>query len=144
MEKLTITHAKRMLEIEDVCMDGSTFTTVCGKALIWDDVNLTGSKIKNANLSDLTIMGAQLGGAHFKHIGLPSNGHPHYDPTAKQRPMRFESCDLNNSSISDCDLTGVEINNCQLEGMKINGVEVTELFKVFESSLTSYKSDDTL
>ena len=48
MEKLTITHAKRMLEIEDVCMDGSTFTNVCGKALIWDDVNLTGSKIKNA------------------------------------------------------------------------------------------------
>ena len=137
MEKITITHAKRMLVIEDVCMDGSTFTNVCGKALKWDDVNLTGTIIKNANLSDLTIKGAQLGGAHFQHIGLPSSGHPHHDPVARQRPLRFESCDLNNSSILDCDLTGVEINNCKLEGMKINGIEVTELFKVYESKIQS-------
>ena len=143
MENLEIAHARKKLVIEDVCMDGSTFTNVCGKALIWDDVNLTGTRIKNANLSDLKIMGAQLGGAHFQHIGLPSSGHPHHDPDAKQRPLRFENCDLNNSSIIGCDLTGVEIKECTLEGMKINGIEVTVLLKVFESSAKSIKSDDT-
>ena len=114
-------------------MDGSTFSNVCGIALIWDDVNLTGTKIKNANLSDLEIKGAQLGGAHFQHIGLPSQGHAHHDANAKQRPLRFEECDLNNSVIIGCDLSGVEIKDCHLEGMKINGIEVTELLRVFES-----------
>ena len=137
MEKLEITNAKKRLVIEDVCMDGSTFTNVSGKALLWDDVNLTGTKIKNANLSDLEIKGAQLGGAHFQHIGLPSREHAHYDPNAKQRPLRFESCDLNNSSIIGCNLTGVEINDCNLEGMKINGIAVTELFQVFDASANS-------
>ena len=71
-------------------MDGSTFNNVCAKALVWDDVNLTGTKIKNANLSDIEIKGAQLGGAFFKHIGL---GNEHQHPLAKQRPLRFENCD---------------------------------------------------
>lgn len=134
MDKLEIINAKKQLVINDVCMDGSTFTNVCGKALLWDDVNLTGTKIKNANLSDLEIKGAQLGGAHFQHIGLPSKEHAHHDPDARQRPLRFDCCDLNNSSITNCDLSSVEIKNCVLEGMKINGIEVTELLKVFEAS----------
>ncbi len=133
MEKLDIINARKQLVINDVCMDGSTFTNVCGKALLFDDVNLTGTKIKNANLSDLEIKGAQLGGALFQHIGLPSKEAPHHDPDARQRPIRFDCCDLNNSSITRCDLSGVEIKDCMLEGMKINGVEVTELLKAYES-----------
>jgi uncharacterized protein YjbI with pentapeptide repeats len=134
MEKLEIKKAKKKLIIEDVCIDGSTFTNVCGKALLWDDVNLTATKIKNANLSDLEIKGAQLGGALFQHIGLPSKEHAHHHPDTRQRPLRFESCDLNNSVIIGCDLSGVEINNCSLEGMKINGIVVTELLKVYQST----------
>jgi len=134
MEKLTITKAKRQLVIEDVCMDESSFINVCGKSLLWDNVNLTGTKIKNANLSDLEIKGAQLGGALFKHIGLPTSDHAHYNPDAKQRPLRFENCDLNNSLFMECNLSGVEINNCSLEGMKINGIEVLALIKVYESA----------
>lgn len=134
MEKLELTNTKRILVIENVFMDGSTFTNVCCKALLWDDVNLTGTKIKNANLSDIEIKGAQLGGAYFKHIGLPTNEHPNHHPNEKQRPMRFENCDLNNSLIFECDLSGVEIKGCNLEGMKINGIEVTELIKFYESA----------
>jgi uncharacterized protein YjbI with pentapeptide repeats len=134
MEKLEITNTKKKLVMEDVCMDGSTFTNVSGKALLWDDVNLTGTKIKNANLSDLEIKGAQLGGAHFQHIGLPSIGHTHHNPDIKHRPMRFENCDMNNSFIIGCDLSGVEIKDCTLEGMKINGIEVIKLLKAFQSS----------
>ena len=134
MEKLTITNAKQQFEINNVCMDGSTFTNVSGKSLAWDDVNLSGTKIKNANLSDLEIKGAQLGGAFFQHIGLPSMGQAHHDNEARQRPLRFECCDLNNSSIKDCDLSGVEINNCNMEGMKINGISVTDLLKTYGTS----------
>jgi len=133
MEKLAIKSVKKQLVLEDVCMDGSTFTNVSGKELLWDNVNLIGTKIKNANLSDLEIKGAQLGGAYFKHIGLPSSGHAHHNPSVKQRPLRFENCDLNNSIINECDLSGVEIKGCTLEGMKINGIEVTELLRVFQS-----------
>ena len=129
MENIAIKNTRKRLVIEDVCMDGSTFNNVCAKALVWDDVNLTGTKIKNANLSDIEIKGAQLGGAFFKHIGL---GNEHQHPLAKQRPLRFENCDLNNSIIKDCDLTGVEIYECSIEGKKINGIEVTDLLKVFE------------
>jgi uncharacterized protein YjbI with pentapeptide repeats len=134
MEKLLIANTKKKLVMEDVCMDGSTFTNISGKALLWDDVNLTGTKIKNANLSDLEIKGAQLGGAHFQHIGLPSIGHAHHNPDIKQRPMLFEKCDMNNSFIIGCDLSGVEIKDCILEGMKINGISVIKLLEVFQAS----------
>ena len=93
------------------------------------DVAMANVKIVNANLSDLEIEGAQLGGAYIHNIGMPPKGHPFYDPDARQRPLRFDNCDLHGSIITNCDLAGVDISNCNIDGLKINGVLVDDLLK---------------
>jgi uncharacterized protein YjbI with pentapeptide repeats len=97
----------------------------------FENVNLASSKIHNANLSDLEIGGAQLGGALFRHIGLPPKGTPAYVEGAEQRPLRFEECDLHGSAIKGSDLRGVSISGCQMQGMTIDGIPVTELLAAY-------------
>jgi uncharacterized protein YjbI with pentapeptide repeats len=94
-------------------------------------------KIEDANLSDLEIEGAQLGGAYIHNIGMPPKGHPMYDPEAKQRPLRFENCDLNNSTITNCNLSGVSISDCKLYGVTINGILVEDLLEHYRKSKDS-------
>jgi len=91
------------------------------------DVAMVNVKIVNANLSDLEIEGAQLGGAYIHNIGMPPKDHPMYDPQARQRPLRFEDCDLNNSTFTNCDLSGVELTDCNIKGLKINGIAIEDL-----------------
>ena len=119
------------LNIREACIEDSTFLTVNLDRAYFDDVSLTGATIRNANLSDLEINGAQLGGAYFHRIGLPPEGHPQYDSSAKQRPLRFDDCDLSGSTVTNCNLEGVELTNCLLRGMKINGILVEELLAFY-------------
>ena len=91
------------------------------------DVAMTNVKIVNANLSDLEIEGAQLGGAFIHNIGMPPKDHPMYDPEARQRPLRFEDCDLHGSTFTNCDLGGVELTDCNIRGMKIDGIAIDDL-----------------
>ncbi|CAN5424644.1 hypothetical protein BH09BAC6_BH09BAC6_10080 [soil metagenome] len=116
-QKLRLFETVKILDVERACLDGSTF----------DDISATGIKIMNANLSDLEIEGAQLGGAYIHNIGMPPEGHPAYNPDLKQRPLKFENCDLHNTTLTNCNLTGVSIENCNLSGMSINGVSVEKL-----------------
>ncbi len=95
------------------------------------DVAMANVKIVNANLSDLEIEGAQLGGAFIRNIGMPPSGHPMYDPHACQRPLRFEDCDLHGSTLTNCDLNGVELRDCNIKGLKINGILVEELINQY-------------
>lgn len=95
------------------------------------DVAMTNVKIVNANLSDLEIEGAQLGGAYIHNIGMPPKDHPMYDPEAQQRPLRFEDCDLHGSAFINCDLSGVELADCNTRGIKINGIAVDDLLSVY-------------
>ncbi|MES2328405.1 MAG: pentapeptide repeat-containing protein [Bacteroidota bacterium] len=129
MEQLEIKNAKKQLNVTESVIDGSKFTKGSLQHLYFEDINMSGTKIINANLSDLEIEGAQLGGAYIHNIGMPPEGHFMYDANAKQRSLRFEDCDLNNSSITNCNLNGVTISDCNLEGMKINGILVEELLK---------------
>jgi len=95
------------------------------------DVAMTNVKILNANLSDLEIEGAQLGGAFIHNIGMPPKGHPMYDPEARQRPLRFEDCDLHGSTFTNCDLSGVELTDCNIKGMKIDGIAIDDLLSTY-------------
>ena len=117
MDKIEIKEAINTIVANKAMLNGSTF----------HDVAMTNIKIVDANLSDLEIEGAQLGGAYIHNIGMPPKGHPMYNPEAKQRPLRFEDCDLNNSSITNCNLSGVAISDCNLYGMTINGILVEDL-----------------
>ena len=121
------------IEIKEDCK-----IIIANKAMLsnssFHDVAMVNVKIVNANLSDLEIEGAQLGGAYIHNIGMPPKGHPMYNPEDKQRPLRFEDCDLNNSMFTDCNLTGVTIAYCNLKGMKINGIPVEDMLNAHNNA----------
>jgi uncharacterized protein YjbI with pentapeptide repeats len=128
-ELLQILEARKILDVKWSNLDDSKFKEFCMNNANIENVCATGVKIMDANLSDLEIEGAQLGGAYIHNIGMPPEGHPAYDPAAKQRPLKFENCDLNGSTITDCNLSNISIDNCNLSGMKINGILVEDLLK---------------
>ncbi|MRS60035.1 hypothetical protein [Larkinella terrae] len=96
---------------------------------------MAGSKITNADLSDLEIDGAQLGGAYIHNIGMPPESHPNYDPAARQRPLRFENCHLEGSTLTGGSLKDVEVTDCALTGMRINGILVEKLLEAYAKSI---------
>lgn len=127
MEILEIKKTEKQLDVNEAMLIGSTITMSCLNDSVFNNISATNLKIVDANLSDLEIEGAQLGGAYIHNIGMPPADHPAYDPNAKQRPLKFENCDLNGSTISDCNLSNVAISDCNIEGMTINGVLVSDL-----------------
>ena len=130
-EHLEIIEARKILDVKWSNLDDSKFRELCMNNATIHDVCATGIKITDANLSDLEIEGAQLGGAYIHNIGMPPEGHPNYDPATKQRPLKFENCDLNGSTITDCNLSNVNITDCNLSGMTINGILVEDLLKAY-------------
>jgi hypothetical protein len=123
----------------DVAMPGLRFENANLSQIRFDDVNLARGQIQNANLSDLEIKGAQLGGALFRHIGLPPPGHPAYQEGAKQRPLRFEECDLNSSTVKGSDLSGVAISGCKMRGMTIDGISIEALLAAYREKQVGRK-----
>jgi uncharacterized protein YjbI with pentapeptide repeats len=119
MDRIEIKEDCKIIDANKAMLSDSTF----------HDVAMVNVKITNANLSDLEIEGAQLGGAYIHNIGGAPEGHPAYDPSFEQRPLRFEDCDLHNSTITNCNLSGVAINDCNLSGMTIDGIAVDELLR---------------
>ncbi len=119
------------LEIQEECR-----TIVAKKAMLnnshFQDVAMLNVRIVDANLSDLEIEGAQLGGAYIHNIGGPPKDHPMYEPNFVQRPLRFEDCDLHGSTITNCDLSGIVITDCNLAGMMIHGILVEEILKNYK------------
>lgn len=131
---IDINYAKNLIKVKDTCIDHSTFENVSVQGLYFNDVNLSGTRIINANMSNIEIEGAGLGGAYIHNIGPPPEGHPAYDPNAKQAPLRFEDCDFEGSTIADCNLTNVAIKDCNLKGMTINGIPVETLLENFKQN----------
>lgn len=107
-------------------LTGSRFEDVCLGDAEFDNVSLVRAKLHNINLSDITVTAAQIGGATFKHIGLPPGS------VGKQRPLKFEEADLNGTTILNCDLSGMKIEKCNTQGMTIDGVLVTDLIAAFK------------
>lgn len=130
-EHLPIIETTKIIDARYSHLDGSTFVMLKMSKASFNDVDLSQLKITNANLSDLEIEGAQLGGAYIHNIGMPPEGHPAYDENARQRPLRFEDCDLNGSTITNCNLKDVAITDCNTAGMSINGILVDDLLKIY-------------
>ncbi|MGF7042227.1 pentapeptide repeat-containing protein [Mucilaginibacter lappiensis] len=128
-ERITISETKKVLDVSHALLDDSSFRMMKMNNAYFNDVCMTTLKITNANLSDLEIEGAQLGGAYIHNIGMPPKGHPAYDENAKQRPLRFEDCNLENSTITNCNLKGATFDNCNMTGTTINGILVEDLLK---------------
>ena len=133
---IDINYTTNLIKVKDTCIDNSTFENVSVQGLYFNDVNLSGTKIVNANMSNIEIEGAGLGGAYIHNIGMPPEGHPAYDPDAKQAPLRFENCDFEASTITDCNLANVAIKDCNIKGMTINGIPVEILLENFTQNNT--------
>ncbi len=131
-EKISIIEATKVIDAKYAHLDGSTFVMLKMSKTTFNDVDLSNLKIVNANLSDLEIEGAQLGGAYIHNIGMPPKDHPAYDEKAKQRPLRFEDCELSGSTITNCNLSNVSISDCNTTGMTINGILVEDLLKKYQ------------
>lgn len=130
-QEIVITQTTRKINAEHVCISDSTFHHVCAEHLTMNQVNMSGSKITDANLSDIEVDGAQLGGAYFHNIGLPmDHGHAYQPNQARQRPIRFENCDLNDTVFRDCDLSNVDIVDCNISGLRIQGILIEELLEL--------------
>jgi uncharacterized protein YjbI with pentapeptide repeats len=125
MEKIEIKEDCKIISASNAMLNNSDFF----------DVAMANVKIVNANLSDLEIEGAQLGGAFIHNIGMPPKDHPMYDPEAKQRPLRFEDCDLHGSTFNNCDLSGVELTDCNIKGMKIDGIAINDLLSTYAKTI---------
>jgi uncharacterized protein YjbI with pentapeptide repeats len=132
-ELIEIIDSKKILDVKRTSIEDSKFAVICMDRSHFEDVSAKGVKIMDANLSDLEIEGAQLGGAYIHNIGMPPVGHPMYKPDARQKPLKFENCDLNSSTITNCNLSGVIVDNCNLSGMKINGILIEDLLKQYKS-----------
>jgi uncharacterized protein YjbI with pentapeptide repeats len=126
-EKVSIIETTKIIDAKYSHLDGSTFVMLKMSNASFNDVDLSKLKITNANLTDLEIEDAQLGGAYIHNIGMPPEGHPAYNPAAKQRPLRFDDCDLSHSTINNCNLQGVAITDCNIAGMTINGILIEDL-----------------
>ncbi len=143
MEKLEIINVNRRIDAQKSVLSGSKFHQVMIDDWDLNDVSMKNCRIVNANLSDLEIAGAQLGGAFIHNVGVPAPGHPAYDPALNQQHIKFEDCNLTGTEITDCNLTGtkitdcnftdVEIEDCNLSGMKINGILVDDLLKAYRN-----------
>ena len=119
----TIKCGKHLAEHANIA--GSRFHDVNLAQAEFDDVNMTKVRFHNINMSDITVSAVQMGGARFKHIGLPPGS------KEKQRPLSFEEADLNGTTISRCDLSNVKIESCKVEGMTIDGIAVTDLLAAY-------------
>jgi uncharacterized protein YjbI with pentapeptide repeats len=133
MELIEIINSAKQLNVYEARIENSKITMSCINGLQMNDVSATNVKISDANLSDLEINGAQMGGAYIHSIGMPPEGHMYYDPNAEQRPLKFEDCDLQGSTITDCNLSEVAISDCNLSGMTIDGILLEDLLKVYNS-----------
>lgn len=107
-------------------LTGSRFEDVCLGDTEFDNVSLVRAKLHNINLSDITVTAAQIGGASFKHIGLPPGS------KGKQHPLRFEDADLNGTTFLKCDLSGVKVDDCNTKGMKIDGIPVADMMAAYK------------
>src|SRR5437660_4407324 len=65
--KPTITSGKQVAQMADI--SGSVFRQVNLAGSEFENVNMSKARLHDINLSDVSISAANLGGAHFKHLG---------------------------------------------------------------------------
>jgi uncharacterized protein YjbI with pentapeptide repeats len=126
--KPTITSGKQVAYM--VGIPGSVFRDVNLAESEFENVNMSKARLHDINLSDVSISAANLGGAHFKHLG------PAPDASGKQerqKAITFEEAMLCNSTFKKVDLSNVKIIDCNLQGMTIDGVLVTDLIAAYKN-----------
>jgi RNA polymerase sigma-70 factor (ECF subfamily) len=110
-------------------ISGSAFRDVNLAESEFENVNMSQARMHDINLSDVSISAANLGGAHFKHLG------PAPDTNGKQerqKAVTFEEAQLCDSTFNKVDMSNVKIIDCNVKGMTIDGVLVTDLIAAYK------------
>lgn len=134
-QRLEIANEWKEIDAKQACFDHSRFIATGAEHMYFEDVSLAGTKITHANLSNIEIDGAQMGGAYIHNVGVPQEGELHYNPDTAGKPVRFESCELINSTFTNCNMSNVELIDCELNGMKINGIPIEDLMREYSNQL---------
>jgi uncharacterized protein (TIGR02246 family) len=124
----TIMGGKQVAEHANIA--GSVFNDVNLSGATFENVNMSKTRMHDINLSDLDLSAANLGGAHFQHIG-PA---PDEDgKQARQKAITFEEAMLCDSTFRKVDMSNVKIVNCQMDGMTIDGIPVADLIAAYKN-----------
>jgi len=124
----TIMGGKQVAEHANIA--GSVFNDVNLSGATFENVNMSKTRMHDINLSDLDLSAANLGGAHFKHIG-PA---PDKDgKQARQKAITFEEAMLCDSTFRKVDMSNVKIVDCQMDGMTIDGIPVADLVAAYRN-----------
>jgi uncharacterized protein YjbI with pentapeptide repeats len=127
--KPTITSGKQVALMADIA--GSVFRDVNLAGAEFENVNMSQTRMHDINLSDISISAANLGGAHFKHLGPPPDQNGKQE---KQKAVTFEEAQLCDSTFKKVDLSNVKIIDCNIDGMSIDGVLVTDLIAAYKKA----------
>jgi uncharacterized protein YjbI with pentapeptide repeats len=127
--KPTITSGKQIARMADI--SGSVFRDVMLSGADFENVDMSKTRMHNINLSDISISAANLGGAHFQHLG-PAPG-PN-GQQERQKAVTFEEAMLCDSTFTRVDLSNVKIIDCNVKGMTIDGVLVTDLIAAYKNA----------
>jgi RNA polymerase sigma-70 factor (ECF subfamily) len=126
-QKPTIISGRQITQMADI--SGSVFRDVNLAEAVFTNVNMSRARMHDINLSDLSISAANLGGAHFKHLG------PAPDKDGKQerqKAITFEEAMLCDSTFKKVDMSNVKLIDCDIRGMTIDGVLVTDLIAAYK------------
>jgi RNA polymerase sigma-70 factor (ECF subfamily) len=127
--KPTITAGKQVALM--VAIPGSVFRDVDLSGSAFENVNMSKTRLHDINLTDISISAANLGGAHFKHIGPAPDRNGRQ---ARQKPITFEEAQLCDSTFRKVDMSNVKLIDCDVRGMTIDGVPVTDLLAAYKKS----------
>ena len=114
---------------ENANLSGSRFHDVNLADAEFDDVNMSRVRFHNINMSDISVTAVQIGGAKFKHIGLPPDK---CDKQERQRPVTFEEMTLCDSTFKKVNLSNVKFTDCDISGMTIDGILVTDMLNAYK------------
>lgn len=91
------------------------------------NVNMSGSILGDSNMNKIEICHVSLADAYIHDTNLGFQ--------AEKVPLTIERCELINSRIIDSNLQNLSIKNCNIEGMTIDGVLVSDLIKIYKTTL---------
>jgi uncharacterized protein YjbI with pentapeptide repeats len=115
-------------QFQDVNLARAEFDDVNLGEASFNNINLARARFHNINLSDISVSAAQMGGAHFRHIGPPPGPDGKQE---RQRPVTFEEMMLCDSTFRRVDLSDVRIVECDTTGMTIDGIAVADLLAAY-------------
>jgi uncharacterized protein YjbI with pentapeptide repeats len=114
------------LTVENKDIKGSQFRHLNMSETVFEDIDLSGAKFFNINLRGAEIGAVDFGGASFSCMNTGED--------RPNRPVVFNSIELDDCTIQNSFFRNTKIVNCDLTGMTIDGALVTDMLKAYKKT----------